>query len=129
MINMREALQGMGLFKGYEEAKRGVSELTEERKHTKALAEVVAEQVDNTPLEADKALLREELARHNEAIKELKAAVAEAKQLKQHTLRWLFQLQNKFCFNNTFVFEYSNLNSNTNFGGISACFSPLAAFN
>jgi hypothetical protein len=80
MINMREVLQGMGLFKGYEEARKRVSDLAEERKQTKALAEVVAEQVDNTPLEADKASLREELARHNEAIKELKAAVAEAKQ-------------------------------------------------
>jgi hypothetical protein len=78
MINMREALHGMGLFVNYEEARKRVSDLTEERKELKALADVVA--VDNTPLEADKASLHEELARHNEVIKELKAAVAEAKQ-------------------------------------------------
>jgi hypothetical protein len=40
---------------------------------------VVVEQVDGAVLEAEKVSLRKELAQHNEAVKELKAALAEAK--------------------------------------------------
>ena len=79
MIAMRDALEGMGLFNKYEEAKMKVSKAKEMMQDDKNLREVVLEQIENTVLETDKVPLREEAARHSEAIKKHKAAVAAAK--------------------------------------------------
>jgi hypothetical protein len=77
---MREALEDMGLFAKYEEARQKVSRAKEQVQEQKDLRDVVLEQIENTLLEANKVLLREEAAKHNEATKEFKAAVAAAKQ-------------------------------------------------
>jgi hypothetical protein len=76
---MREALEDMGLFAKYEEARQKVSRVKEQVQEQKDLRDVVLEQFENTVLEADKVPLREEAVKHNEAIKEFKAAVATAK--------------------------------------------------
>ena len=96
MVSMREALVGMGLFKKHEEARKRVSDLTEERTQTKALRDVIAEQVDGTVLEAEKVSLRKELAQHNEAVKELKAALAEAKQEQVAAMATIFSTTANF---------------------------------
>jgi hypothetical protein len=90
MIATREALTGMGLFKGYEEARKRVSDAKEELTNEKALRDVVLEQVENTVLEADKVLLRVEAAKHDEAIKVMQAAVDAAKQEKVESIATIF---------------------------------------
>jgi hypothetical protein len=80
MQGMREALEDMGLFAKDEEVRQKVSRAKEQVQEQKDLHDVVLEQIENTVLEADKVPLHEEAAKHNEAIKEFKAAVAVAKQ-------------------------------------------------
>jgi hypothetical protein len=80
MQGMREALEDMGLFKKHEEARQKVSRAKELVQEQKDLRDVVLEHIENTVLESDKEPLREEAAKHNEAIKEFKAAVTAAKQ-------------------------------------------------
>jgi hypothetical protein len=79
MQGMRETIEDMGLFEKYEEARKKVSKAKEQMQDEKNLHDVVLEQIKNTVLESDKEPLREEVARHNEAIKKHKAAVAAAK--------------------------------------------------
>jgi hypothetical protein len=57
---MREVLEGMGLFKKYEEARQKVSRAKEQVQEQKDLRDVVLEQIENTVLESDKEPLREE---------------------------------------------------------------------
>jgi hypothetical protein len=82
MLNVREALEGMGLFEKYEKARRRVSDAKEALQNEKDLHDVVLEQIENTVLESDKEQGatprggREEAARHREAIKKHKAVVA-----------------------------------------------------
>jgi hypothetical protein len=80
MQEMREALEDMGLFRNYEEARQKVSRVKEQAQEQKDLREVVLEQIENTVLKSDKELISEEAAKHSKAIKEFKAAVAAAKQ-------------------------------------------------
>jgi hypothetical protein len=80
MQEMREALEDMGLFRNYEEARQKVSRVKEQAQEQKDLREVVLEQIENTVLKSDKELISEEVAKHSKAIKEFKAAVAAAKQ-------------------------------------------------
>jgi hypothetical protein len=56
-----------------------VSKAKEQMQDEKNLRDVVLEQIENTVLETDKELLREEAARHSKAIKKHRAAVAAAK--------------------------------------------------
>jgi hypothetical protein len=96
MIAMRDALDGMGLFASYEEARKRVSEKKEEVQQEKALRDVVLEQIDNTILEADKEPLREEAANHVEAIKALQTAVAAAKQERVTAMATVFATTSNF---------------------------------
>jgi hypothetical protein len=96
MMNMREALQGMGLMGRYVSAKKRVSEMAEEKVQMKALRDVIAEQIENTVLEADKEPLREELDRHSDALKQLKAAVAEAKNEQVEAMATIFATSANF---------------------------------
>ena len=96
MIAMRDALEGMGLFKKYEEAKKKVSELKEEVNNEKALRDVVEEQVDTAVLETEKEPLRQEVAQHNEAIKALQTAVATAKQERVAAMTTVFATTTNF---------------------------------
>jgi hypothetical protein len=54
MLNVREALEGMGLFEKYEKARRRVSDAKEALQNEKDLHDVVLEQIENTVLESDK---------------------------------------------------------------------------
>jgi hypothetical protein len=54
MQGMREAMEDMGLFEKYEEAKMKVSKAKEMMQDDKNLREVVLEQIENTVLETDK---------------------------------------------------------------------------
>jgi hypothetical protein len=76
---MREAMEDIGLFKKYEEEKKKVSKAKEQMQDEKNLLDVALEQIENTVLESDKEPLHEEAARHSEAIKKHRAAVAAAK--------------------------------------------------
>ena len=96
MIAMRDALDGMGLFASYEEARKRVSEKKEEVQQEKALRDVVLEQIDNTILEADKEPLREEAANHVEAIKALQTEVAAAKQERVTAMATVFATTSNF---------------------------------
>ena len=64
--------------------------MAEENVQMKALGDVIVEQIENTVLEADKEPLREELDRHSEAHKQLKAAVAEAKNEQVEAMATIF---------------------------------------
>jgi hypothetical protein len=66
----------MGLFDKYEKARNSVSDAKEALQNEKDLRDVVLEQIENTILESNKEPLREEAARHSEAIKKHKASVA-----------------------------------------------------
>jgi hypothetical protein len=59
----------MGLFDKYEKARNSVSDAKEALQNEKDLRNVVLEQIENTVLESNKELLREEAARHSEAIR------------------------------------------------------------
>jgi hypothetical protein len=80
MLGTQEALIDMGLFDKYEEARQKVSKVKEQVQEQNDLRNVVLEQIENTVLKADKVPLCEEVAKHNKAIKEFKAAVAAAKE-------------------------------------------------
>jgi hypothetical protein len=80
ILNVREALGGMGLFNKYKEARKSISNAKEALQNEKDLHEMVLKQIENIVLEAYKVPLREEVAKHNKAIKKHKAAVAAAKQ-------------------------------------------------
>jgi hypothetical protein len=85
MQGMREALEDMGLFAKYEEARQKVSRGKEQVQEQKDLSDVVLEQIENTVLEAD-----------NEAIKEFNAAVAAAKQDKVAAMATIFSTTANF---------------------------------
>jgi hypothetical protein len=70
----------MGQFGKYEEARQKVSRAKEQVQEQKDLRDVVLKQIKNTVLKSDKEPLCEVAAKHSEAIKEFKAAVAAAKQ-------------------------------------------------
>jgi hypothetical protein len=96
MQGMREALEDMGLFRKYEEARQKVSRAKEQVREQKDLREVVLEQIENTVLESDKEPLREEAAKHSKAIKEFKAAVAAAKQEQVAAMATIFSTTASF---------------------------------
>jgi hypothetical protein len=96
MIAMRDALEGMGLFEKYEEARKRVSDKKEELNQERALRDVVLEQVDNTVLETEKEPFREEAAKHGEAIKVLQAAVTTAKQERAAAMATVFATTSNF---------------------------------
>ena len=62
----------------------------------KALRNVIVEQIENTVLRADKGPLREELDRHSEALKQLKVAVAEAKNEQVEAMATIFSTSANF---------------------------------
>jgi hypothetical protein len=79
MQGMREVMEDMVLFEKYGEAKKKVSKAKEQMQDEKNLRDVVLKQIENTVLKSDKEPLREEAARHSEAMKKHRAAVAAAK--------------------------------------------------
>jgi uncharacterized protein YukE len=84
MQGMREALEDMGRFNKYEEARQKVSRAKEQVQEQKDLCDVVLKQIENTVLESDKEpLCEEEAAKHNEAIKSSRQLL-----LQPNKIRW-----------------------------------------
>jgi seryl-tRNA synthetase len=96
MQGTQEVLKDMGLFGKYEEARQKVSRAKEQVQEQQDLCDVVLEQIENTVLESDKEPLCEEVAKHSEAIKEFKAAVAEAKQEQVAAMATIFSTTANF---------------------------------
>jgi hypothetical protein len=96
MIAMRDALEGMGLFKKYEESRKKVSDAKEGVSNEKTLHDMVIEQVETVVLETKKEPLCQEVAQHNEAIKVLQAAVATAKQERVAAMTTVFATTTNF---------------------------------
>ena len=64
MLGMKTAMEGMGLFFRYNDAKARVSIERDAMGDEKDLRDMVNSQIENTVLEADKVPLREEAAKH-----------------------------------------------------------------
>ena len=58
MMAVREGLEGMGLFKKYEEAEAKVGEMRKQLKKAKDQKELTLREIDESALEADKAMFR-----------------------------------------------------------------------
>jgi hypothetical protein len=96
LVHVMAMWEAIGLIKRHEEAEARVSEAKEELQNAKDLRDVVLEQVDSTVLEEDKVPLREEVAKANATIKQMKANVAEAKQERAAVMATIFSTTANF---------------------------------
>ena len=96
MMAVREGLEGMGLFKKHEEAEAKVSEMRKQLKKAKDQKELTLREIDESALEADKAMFREQAASQGDDVKKLKAGVAEAKEEVTAAMAVIFSTTSNF---------------------------------